>query len=342
MPATLQPDRLREYYWAIQSPPLFDETYLNRFTAYHTLVSPSVTLWRPISTGIQAPGPDKSVLSERLTRTLSGLASHFLGARFESLWQVFFQNHPEYDLLHHNLQVFDQNGLKKKSATLGEFDFLVSQPTAHTTWHIEATVKYYLGLPDEQWRAPDQRLNTQWLGPNCIDTLERKLTTALSRQLKLSETPDARKLLEQLNIPAPRPALLTRGELFSPLMIPESQDWEPEEGLHINPTLRWTRQSKLSPALEYLAQRFGVTQWVPLPKAEWLGLTQYPENHFLKWAPWPTRRREILDLIEKEHRPWLLAGLSPAAVTDSTERDPILQQVCRLFITPDDWPQSRP
>ena len=33
-----------------------------------------------------------------------------------------------------------------------------------------------------------------------------------SRQLKLSETPAARKLLEQLNIPPP-PALLTRGEL---------------------------------------------------------------------------------------------------------------------------------
>ncbi len=331
---------LQQYLWAINSDPLFDATYLDAFKAYHTLVSPPVTLWPHVAHRAALEDETDPVLWHALESAMTAQSSHFIGPRFETLWQTYFQSHPDFELLAANLQVpaltTARRGNRQRS-TVGEFDFLVTQRSTQRTWHIETTVKYYLGLPSPSYTSSSKTpsitssprpLNTRWLGPNCIDRLDRKLTNALEKQLTLAQHPAAEALLNSLGISAPLPGLLTRGELYSPLLVPEAEGFVPDTGLTAPKHHRWTRLAHLDEAIVTLEQRFNVDAWACLSKQAWLG-PAIAANCTFRGS-----MESVRSHVTEEHRPWLLAGFC------TTQEPPC--QVCRLFVVPDDWPFISP
>jgi len=95
-----------------------------------------------------------------------------LGKYFERLVQFFFENYPRYELLIAGKQFFD------RKTTLGELDFVIRDKTKNEVLHLEVAVKYYMGYKS----SPK---HSMWIGPNGLDTLEKKLTK-FERQLALS------------------------------------------------------------------------------------------------------------------------------------------------------------
>ena len=104
-----------------------------------------------------------------------------LGLYFEDLILYAIQHLSGYELLAHDIQVF--NGAQ----TIGAFDYIVQAPDGEVE-HWEAAVKFFL-----QSKATDQW--AVWIGPNGRDSLHRKMTKMLGRQIHLSDRVEAQSTL---------------------------------------------------------------------------------------------------------------------------------------------------
>lgn len=98
-----------------------------------------------------------------------------LGIYHEKLWQFFLEKNGRTKLISHNLKVKDVNN------DIGEFD-LIYTDHLEKLFHLEIANKYYLAINDNT----ESRVN--WVGPNKIDSLEKKINHTLNNQIKLSET----------------------------------------------------------------------------------------------------------------------------------------------------------
>lgn len=238
-----------------------------------------------------------------------------LGIRFERLWAFFFQQDPQYRLIATNLPI------RAGGTTLGEFDVLVEDLEKNQHLHLELTLKYYLQIQDP---TADPSHSIQWLGPDGVDTLQRKLSHLLSRQLQLGYHEQAQFELEQLGVKELKRGLLLRGWLFRSL----KQELALPQNLHDqNQIHQWQTFSDFSQVYEGQLSR-GEPVWHLLERSEWI--TASPNNT----PPFDAQRERLLpallDALEKTDRPQMLAAL-PA---DSKNRLPGQ----RLFVTPDDWP----
>ena len=97
-----------------------------------------------------------------------------LGKYFERIVHFFFENYPKFDLLIAGKQFFD------KKTTLGELDFVINDKAKKEILHLEIAVKYYMGYKSSA-------KHSMWIGPNGLDTLEKKLSK-FENQLALSMT----------------------------------------------------------------------------------------------------------------------------------------------------------
>lgn len=107
------------------------------------------------------------------------------------------------DLLARNLQI-----ITPEKRTLGELDFVLFDRSSQEHIHLEIAIKFYL---------VEQRgtLGFQFPGPDKRDNYQRKLEKLVSHQLKLTENPHTRALLEsQLGIREIRPQQLVHGIFF--------------------------------------------------------------------------------------------------------------------------------
>src|SRR5690606_32898773 len=121
-----------------------------------------------------------------LLEALADRHSSRLGLYFESLWKFYIEQHPDWELLGHNLQI------GSAGRTRGAFDFLCRYRDEY--WHLELAMKLYLGLKD----SLDPGAWHQWWGPNCNDRLDIKLNHLTQRQLTLSTDPQGREALDTL------------------------------------------------------------------------------------------------------------------------------------------------
>ncbi|MDQ8185744.1 DUF1853 family protein [Pelagicoccus sp. SDUM812002] len=107
-----------------------------------------------------------------------------LGHLYEDALEILIRASDRYELVAKNLQVSDASG-----RTIGEIDFLVGDSRSGIVWHLELAVKFYLAFLDgkgtERYPGPDPRDN--WIN---------KLKHLQERQLRLSEQPETRELLE--------------------------------------------------------------------------------------------------------------------------------------------------
>lgn len=128
-----------------------------------------------------APALDRSLLGEaRSDYALS--FNQKLGHLYEDALEHLLDQSDALSLVSSNLQVVNYEG-----RTLGEMDFLLRNKSAGSDYHLELAVKFYLvHRGSEGWSYP---------GPDARDNWQRKLARMQTHQLRLSDDPDAKRLL---------------------------------------------------------------------------------------------------------------------------------------------------
>lgn len=302
VPRQLRHPKVRDLAWTIVSPPMLDEPAPNQ---RHPL---RATAWaaRPhmLLDWLLSLDAHPAVLCAWLAQR----PVRRLGLYYERLWQFALMHAPGVELLAANLPV------RLAGRTLGEFDLLLRDDEG--LHHLELAVKFYLART-----AAGSAETRHWLGPGSHDRLDLKLAQMRGPQLGLSSTAPARALLAEHGMGLPAPALWLGGYLFQP--------WPqgcPAPSMAATDHLggHWLRQH------DWPALRSSTADacWRQLPRLAWLApaclddpqLEDYDEERSLDSTPL---------------RPVLLARLERAA-------DGRWQEVERVFVVPDAWPQPAP
>lgn len=243
-----------------------------------------------------------------------------LGARFEALWQYFFDHHSFYRVLAANLQI------NADGRTLGALDFLVEDSRSHQVVHLELAVKFYLYFPFENDAKPEDL--SAWIGPNPDDNLQLKLDHLRQHQLPLSENPVVTAALRAQGLPLPhRRAAIVKGYLFSP--------WQQVSNVQISMTATGIGPDYLrgwwlyEHQFDALAETIGDGRVALLEKSQWLD-------------PGPATNLSIDTAREKIANYFSMGKqgrvLPPMMLSVKSAK---LEQVSeRYFVMPSSWPGS--
>jgi hypothetical protein len=249
-----------------------------------------------------------------LIKEIAKVKSTRLGIYYETLWRFYFSQHPEWELLNHNLQV-ERNGI-----TLGAFDFLCRRGSEY--WHIETAVKFYLCNTTVSDDAQDWH---HWIGPSSQDRLDLKLAHLQQHQLPLHKTVEATAQLQILhpNAQAWKTGLCVQGYLFSPI----STDFNPSFSNNAHGKGHWWY---LSDFLQFQREHAHM-QWIILERQQWLSPAHIDDEAAQMQTADLAARLECQ--IGEMKRPLLLATLKKA---DPTAK--YWQEDWRAFVVPDGWP----
>lgn len=290
---------IRDLAWCCSSAPLLAD-----------LPDPHIAIWPTDAMLDMAWLVDLDQNPQALLTELAQLKSTRLGIYYETLWRFYWQQHPHYRLLAHNLQITDQG------QTLGAFDFIVQADDA--VWHIETAVKFYLGMPTNVHSTSEW---AQWIGPNCNDRLDIKLARLLNHQLPLRFNTASQNTLTTLAPPGSnwRSALCLQGYLFYPAH--EAMPKPHNAHMHHQRGLWWYLRYFLDEvkALDY---------WMVLPRHQWLSAAQTDDIHALLSRD--NLRDYLRHWVGDLHRPQLIAAME--------KNDGIWQEKSRGFVVPDHWP----
>lgn len=125
---------------------------------------------------------------ESLSGAVDGALLNFeqkLGHLYEDGMEVLIRECEQLELLAKNLQISDASG-----RTLGEMDFLIRELGTGCVFQLELAVKFYLAIVDEDGVV-------RFPGPDPRDNWINKLDRMRARQLRLSETAEARAALRE-------------------------------------------------------------------------------------------------------------------------------------------------
>ncbi|QEM81643.1 DUF1853 family protein [Halomonas binhaiensis] len=331
---------VRDLAWLIGAPDLVNTTWPGRPTR-HDL-------------GLEDPGVLASYLA-RVERHPESLEQHTgkaaftrLGQYHERLWQFLLDTAPATTLLAHNIPV------RADRRTLGELD-LVYRKHDGTVVHLEVAVKFFLGLIHGP-RSPNDM--ARWIGPGGLDSLSLKVHHLLHHQLPLTQTKEARQVLNDVlselpgAAPATRNALATScpevqlampGVLFSPwnhpLPVPDELNPDAYQGLWCH----WSDWSRLCSELDEM--RFGTClakpHWLapPLPP-HWMSRTSLSRTLAAHFATYATPLQLML-CAEPQYFSDLPFTLQCHA--DEKNKDaPSKYAGRRVFVVGDDWPRQIP
>lgn len=248
---------------------------------------------------------------EPLHKALAQRHSTRLGLYFEALWLFYLDQHPDWELFEHNLQV------NSGGQTLGAFDFLCRYRDQY--WHLEAAVKLYLGVADAQGRYTNWN---QWWGPKCNDRLDIKLERLAQHQLRLGDMPEGRAQLEQLAEPGTvwQKGLILRGYFFYPEYVRAGA--EGPTGCHPEHL-----RGQWWPLDEFIERNLD-DEWLILPRGNWLSAAVAEQSDALLNGE--ALEQQLRRQVGSENRPQLLAKMAPAGALWAEQE--------RLFVMPNDWP----
>ncbi len=191
----LKTAEVRDLAWVIAAPPLFN-TLPNSAVKFFTsdFFEQEFKRILPALTEL-----DKN--PEPLRQFLENENTHLLGKYFEALIKFWLLEFSEFEIIQSNVQIFDGD------KTIGEIDFLIKNKE-RKVFHLETAGKYYLSLKgDEKWK--------NFYGPNPADNLKQKIEKLLGKQVKLSSTRFAEKLLNSNGIEtSPTPLIIFKGYFF--------------------------------------------------------------------------------------------------------------------------------
>jgi hypothetical protein len=111
-----------------------------------------------------------------------------LGNRLERFFSFIIQQSNEYVLIAENLQIIEDK------ITLGELDFIVKDLKSNQNLHVELGGKLYLYFPE------NVKVEDQWIGPNRMDSLHRKLKILKEKQFPLLHHPKTIEILQNKDI----------------------------------------------------------------------------------------------------------------------------------------------
>ena len=296
---TLEQQAVRDLAWCCLSPQLLTGLAYTRHP-----IDVDEQLWPWLYQLDQQPAALLDLLSQR--------KSTRLGVYYETLWQFYFLQHPEWELLAYNQQIYHQG------ATLGAFDFLCRKGNEY--WHLETAVKFYLCAAfstdaAQQWH--------EWIGPNNSDRLDLKLTHLQQHQLALTQHPIGR---DWLRIHFPRvtrwnTALCLQGYFFQADARQHPAFADPR---HCRG--QWLTLDQFF----HQENNFAQTQWLILERQHWLSPAQ------------TTRTMDLLTTAQllsiatthagQQHKPLLVAAMR--------DWGNVWQEKERYFLVPNQWPQE--
>jgi len=191
---------------------------------------------------------------KRLIEHINNGNNHLLGKCFESLVEYWLKFSTDKQLLSHNLQVF------KGRNTIGEFDFVYRELSNNKVYHLECVGKFYIA----QKNISDQ---SNFIGPNAIDNLERKLNKLINEQILLSRTEAGMDALQLEDINQEiNPKIFFKGYLFyyadlffnNSFIIPKDSNPDHPKGWWI-----YTKDVDY-----FLSQRN--SKWIVVERANWI------------------------------------------------------------------------
>ena len=195
---------------------------------------------------------------DSLHRFLETINTKRLGLYFESLWQFYLENGPNWQLLKHNWQIIEEK------QTLGELDVLAFNPSLGYL-HMELAVKFYLQHPNHSGQECHH-----WLGPQSRDRLDIKLKTLNERQFPILHHPQCQALLANLKIKQPiHQRLIFKGYLFNRFQNAYSLPTD------VNPLCNmgeWLHQKYIAELTQ------GHDTWSFVKKSQWLGPLKLPKS----------------------------------------------------------------
>lgn len=268
---------VRDLAWCLLSKELFNTVPGPKLTLDDT---PKLVAW--LEQVDKAP--------DKLLSALLNNKSPRLGFYFEHLLRYFFEHYPRYELIYHNLQIFDNK------QTIGECDFIIEDKQTHTMYHVETAVKFFIHRPyclsfdkPKLAQATFEQWN-EWVGPNDKDSLNLKLTQLINKQLLLSSTPQARAFFNTKSIVAPKPKLWLKGCLLKSFNSTQ-------------PSLK-TQAYWLTPH-EWLNRQNNNNYFVVLPKKFWLSPLIHDDHKSLTVF---NTRQGLIDAINNK-KPHMVASL---------------------------------
>lgn len=128
--------------------------------------------------------PDVSHLEKELKNFL------YVGKRMEIFFTTTIENHPDYNLILHSLQLRNE-----QKTTLGEIDFLVEDVKLQQIIHVELVFKFYIFDPD--YHSDDLMC---FMGPKRKDFLKKKLHKLHTHQFPILFTKECQEALSKLQI----------------------------------------------------------------------------------------------------------------------------------------------
>lgn len=307
----LRHQAVRDLAWCCFSAPMMNELPGSALGIFPLDNRP---LWQWLQMLDQQPQPLLDHLNQR--------KSTRLGIYYEALWHFYFANHPEWELLHHNLQI-DRNGI-----TLGAFDFLCRHNNEY--WHIETAVKFYLCSTNNPLEAHDWKY---WIGPEGKDRLDLKLNHLRQHQLPLHKRPEAELQLIKLypQVTMWNTGLCIQGYLFSPAQNKSSPAFAHPQHGHGS----WWFASEF---LQDVSSQFD-QYWLVLERQQWLSPAQCSGAHELLTTE--QLATKLLEDIEQTHKPLLIAAMALGEhLLAADEKAALWIESARMFIVPDDWPND--
>jgi len=241
--------------------------------------------------------------------------------------------------------------------TLGEADFIGHQQGPTRLAHRELAVKFYLAFP-RPGSAHDHQANWLWLGPNCIDRLDKKLSQMSKKQLQLLHKPEAQSALPSnwQGLPVDSQIIL-RGQLFYPAHMENvSSDEIALNQDHLRGYWYYPEDLFASIAEGEEAVILNKRDWLCTPALQ--SHTQITQRqHLIELLQPHLRKPEVLEMMEygklaSAPRPVMLSiGHSSAQESEPSNR---LQQqtsgdrrtlrhwteLRRVFVVPNHWPDT--
>lgn len=247
-----------------------------------------------------------------LTKHIEERNTHLLGKYFESLVEYWLRESNDKKLLAHNLQVF------KGRNTIGEFDFVYRDLTDGKVYHLECAGKFYIAHKN----ISD---HSNFIGPNSIDTLERKVKKIVDEQISLADTAEGKETLfvEGVNEKV-IPKIFLKGYLFyyadllfeNIFIPPESSDPDHLKG--------WWISAK---DIDYFFSR-RKSEWIIVDRIDWISkVILYNTENVLS-------NSELIDKLKS----YFKSNTYPLLIAELEEYGNYHQEISRGFVVANTWP----
>lgn len=258
LPGIPKSEAVRDLWWSLLGPGLLDPTH-SRFVG-RVLADPWFAAQVEKSREWFERCDANSATLEQVVSSQVG-ASPLLGRYFEALIAYWIRECLRPESLKWGF-VFNEGG-----RTLGELDFLF-RPKGETVWqHWEASVKFYLCAARSMEEALDPRF---FVGPMTRDRLDIKIDKLFEHQLRMPESPEARKTLDAAGVGKVESRAWMKGMLFYPLNVGK---WPTPTGVSDSHARGWWCTSD---QIEFLGDERG-EGWVLLSRHRWLSPVFSPE-----------------------------------------------------------------